>query len=824
MPTLFRYLFLLVAACTVLDAAVAQAPESVTLEGAVRDAETGQPLPAANIYVDGTRRGTITNAQGHYRLRVDRLPATVVFRYVGYQEERVRVTASSPAGRDVALSPVTAAREQVVVTAQRPTAAEVMRRVIAAKQRRRRQMRTFEADAYTRFVVRNDTGIVSVVESLSAFFWDRERGVREVVRSQRQTENLSLRSVLPAGLFVTNLYDDEVEVAGHRLMGVTHPDALDHYTFRIDSVRVLGDRAVYDIAVEPRGRLQSGFTGHVVVLDEAFALLEANLEPARSFLFPQPLRELQVAYRQQFSNFGGDFWLPTSLRSQVAAEIQFSALLAFPRFRVEQVSRFSDYDLNVDLPDSLYRDQEGEVFARSGAEQGVPDDSLISTQAGAVVPLSSEEQRAVATIDSTQTLGAAFAPTGPLARVLNLRVAIYDEEVVSDGGSEGGGLAGVDVTPHLWFNRVEGVHVGARVAVELGNAPFTLSALGGYQTARSDWTYGGEVGAALPAGLDLSASYRRSVVPRYASRVYGAVGMGGHPVNSVHVLLGGDDYFDYYGSEHWGVRASRSFEPREKDGSGARLHAGLVFERAFPVARSTSYDIVGRAAPQPVNPAVPSIQLRTLTAGVRLGAPDAGVSLGVTGQNRLQVSVEWSPEGGLGSEAGFVQVQGVLDYRQETFFRRRLLPMTLDLRLTGATYAGDLPLQRYTIVEAPLGPLGPFGTLRTLEGRPYQGTQHLALFWEHNFRTVPFEVAGLYGLARRGWSLLLFGGHGRAWGPSTRAGANDRAGAAWIATPGTFHHEVGLSLNGLSGVLRVDLAKRLDAGGWAVGVGLGRLF
>ena len=72
-------------------------------------------------------------------------------------------------------------------------------------------------------------------------------------------------------------------------------------------------------------------------------------------------------------------------------------------------------------------------------------------------------------------------------------------------------------------------------------------------------------------------------------------------------------------------------------------------------------------------------------------------------------------------------------------------------------------MQRLGIVDGALGLYAPFGALRTLGGRPYEGERHAALFWEHNFRTLPFELAGLYGLARRGYSVLLFGGHARTW-------------------------------------------------------------
>ena len=91
--------------------------------------------------------------------------------------------------------------------------------------------------------------------------------------------------------------------------------------------------------------------------------------------------------------------------------------------------------------------------------------------------------------------------------------------------------------------------------------------------------------------------------------------------------------------------------------------------------------------------------------------------------------------------------------------------------------------------------------------------------WEHNFRTVPLERIGWRWAVERGWGIVAFGGHGSTW-------MRDAARQRWLgdAVPDGWHHEVGVSLSGLFGLLRLDLARRIDAPGWAVGFGAARLF
>jgi len=91
----------------------------------------------------------------------------------------------------------------------------------------------------------------------------------------------------------------------------------------------------------------------------------------------------------------------------------------------------------------------------------------------------------------------------------------------------------------------------------------------------------------------------------------------------------------------------------------------------------------------------------------------------------------------------------------------------------------------------------------------------VALFWEHNFRTLPFEILGLRGLAERGFSVIVFGGHAKTWLPDQDIGS----GAARLGTEGIYH-ELGVSIVGFLGWLRVDLAKPLGGGPLMGGVGI----
>ena len=158
------------------------------IHGTVTDAQTGLPLSPATIQIQGTYHATITNDQGQFQLKVNTFPVTVLFSHIGYASHRISLTDTSGSEHHIRLAPIAYELEERVVTS-RNTAEDIMRRVIQRKQTWWPALKTLKVEAYTRFTTRNDTGIVSITESLSDAHWDHELGWREIVKSKRQTAN-----------------------------------------------------------------------------------------------------------------------------------------------------------------------------------------------------------------------------------------------------------------------------------------------------------------------------------------------------------------------------------------------------------------------------------------------------------------------------------------------------------------------------------------------------------------------------------------------------------------------------------------------------------
>jgi iron complex outermembrane recepter protein len=101
-----------------LNAVLVQARPNITISGKVLD-ENKTPLIGVNIAVRGTITGTITDADGHFQLKLKgELPVTLVFSFVGYRSQEIQVTSDAEV-LNISLEPGDLLGEEIVVTASR---------------------------------------------------------------------------------------------------------------------------------------------------------------------------------------------------------------------------------------------------------------------------------------------------------------------------------------------------------------------------------------------------------------------------------------------------------------------------------------------------------------------------------------------------------------------------------------------------------------------------------------------------------------------------------------------------------------------------------
>lgn len=86
------------------------------ISGTVTEKETGEPMPGANVAVDGTNLGTATDARGNFDMRLPNFTeATLVVTFIGYVTQEVTVTESTN-NLNIALEEDVLKLSEIVVT------------------------------------------------------------------------------------------------------------------------------------------------------------------------------------------------------------------------------------------------------------------------------------------------------------------------------------------------------------------------------------------------------------------------------------------------------------------------------------------------------------------------------------------------------------------------------------------------------------------------------------------------------------------------------------------------------------------------------------
>ncbi len=344
---------------------IAKISLSYSLHGTVVDA-SGRPLPFANVYVQGTTKGTTTNQEGRYQLTLIAGSYSIVFHYIGYAKKILPVEIQ---GEDVELD-VTLEQEdillrEVVVNASEDPAYAVIRKAIEKRQYHYDLVESYKCLAYAKGLQRivsapekifgqpvnfdgsldsNNAGIIYLSESISELSFKKPDKVSETVISSKLSGNSQGFSWNRAGDFYRfNFYKSNLnlEVLGDRVFVSPIADnALLHYRYKLTGVFEDNGKLVNKIEVIPRRENDPVFTGTIYIVENDWNIhsLDLMLTRKNQLNFLDTLKMKQVN-----TQVNDSIWMPLS------QWFEFS----FGIFGINGAGNYgivySDYQVNAEL-------------------------------------------------------------------------------------------------------------------------------------------------------------------------------------------------------------------------------------------------------------------------------------------------------------------------------------------------------------------------------------------------------------------------------------------------------------------------------------------
>ena len=102
---------------TIVDSSSAQ--KNYTISGYVKEAETGESLLGANVYVKETLKGTVTNSYGFYSLTLAEGNYTLVISYLGFVTQEFPMMLKADVSQNIKLSGIAIETQEVTITAEK---------------------------------------------------------------------------------------------------------------------------------------------------------------------------------------------------------------------------------------------------------------------------------------------------------------------------------------------------------------------------------------------------------------------------------------------------------------------------------------------------------------------------------------------------------------------------------------------------------------------------------------------------------------------------------------------------------------------------------
>ncbi|MEN8250135.1 MAG: DUF5686 family protein [Bacteroidota bacterium] len=335
--------------------------------GKVKDAETGDPIPFANIVFKGTQIGTTTTFDGDFNLSTTTPVDTLIISYVGYGEKRVPVVRGRKQEVNIQLlQDVIRLTELVVYPGENP-AFKILRQVVKhKKQNDKRSLDAYQYEAYTKIeldidnmsekfrekkLIKNITNVLDSIQTIAGengkpilpvFFSEaisnyyaknrpsmrHEYIIKTNVTGLGLTDGTTTSYIIGSTFQEYNFYENFLTIIEKEFASPIANSWKGIYEYDlIDSVYV-GDDFCYRIDYFPKRKHDLAFAGTIWITKEDYALkqIDAAVPRSANLNFVEKMRVQQELIKTEAGP-----WLPHKTRVLVdlmQPSIESAGLLA----------------------------------------------------------------------------------------------------------------------------------------------------------------------------------------------------------------------------------------------------------------------------------------------------------------------------------------------------------------------------------------------------------------------------------------------------------------------------------------------------------------
>lgn len=317
--------------------------QGYVVEGKITDVH-GKPLAFVPVYIKGTTNGTIANEQGGYQLKLQPGSYTIVFRFIGYEQQTEQlVIIDQNVKLNMRLEPESYTLESYLPQdTEVDSAYVIMRQVIDKRKFFLNQVKEYSCQIYLKAdqklldaphtflkadvakILNLDPqrrGIISLFESTSKFNYRRPGKVKEIMLGLKAAGGENPFGFNRATDLQINLYENLLSWDGMSNRSYVSPianNALRFYHYRLLQRFTDDDKTIDVIEVTPKHENEHVFHGVIYIIDGDWRLYSADLH-----LYKRAQIDFvdTLNIREQYIPVTDSVWMPLSLNFNFTGNI-----------------------------------------------------------------------------------------------------------------------------------------------------------------------------------------------------------------------------------------------------------------------------------------------------------------------------------------------------------------------------------------------------------------------------------------------------------------------------------------------------------------------
>lgn len=397
--------------------------------GVVKDANTQEPIPFANVYFKNTTIGVSARFDGEFSLEVDVLTDTLVASALGYLDGHQKIKKGAFQKVEFLLGPSEFSLNEVEIFAESDPALIIFNKMMENKENNNpKEFDYFEYRLYkkvqvdannvndrfqkSRFLKKFqivfdyiDTSTVNgkaylpmlLIESVSRIYSkSNPKATREIVEGTQISgyENESLSQFMGGLYQEVNIYDNYIDIFQKNFISPLSNSGRASYEYIVLDTVLLKNKTCFHMMFKPKRKQELTFVGELWIHDSTYAVARVDMKAAvdANINFVN-----DVAMSLEYDNVDGK-WVLSKDKKVLDLNVVENTM-QIPGFFTTRTSYYSDFKFNEKPPDSIFSNP-----VHVDVLPGVNDKNTSYWGANRDVPLNKNETGIYQMVDSVKSI------------------------------------------------------------------------------------------------------------------------------------------------------------------------------------------------------------------------------------------------------------------------------------------------------------------------------------------------------------------------------------------------------------------------------------